>query len=185
MQARSESTLEGQEWARALATPRRGRGWFGSSARRKPKNSFRSAARTSHDTQKRRRVSGNAGNQAQPGAKRDRLQDRARVARVGPQQCNTARQRTAGCLLHRCRAGVRSDSLQRVAGVGHSGWSAKYIVSRAIATVAEVDVVVSWNFRHIVRLDKLRLFNGVNLELGYKPLTIYSPREVATYGQEY
>jgi predicted nucleic acid-binding protein len=54
----------------------------------------------------------------------------------------------------------------------------------AIATVAEVDVVVSWNFRHIVRLDKIRLFNAVNLELGYKPLTIYSPREVATHGKE-
>ena len=54
----------------------------------------------------------------------------------------------------------------------------------AIATVADVDVVVSWNFRHIVRLDKIRLFNGVNLELGYKPLTIYSPREVASHGKE-
>jgi len=54
----------------------------------------------------------------------------------------------------------------------------------AIATVAEVDVVVSWNFKHIVRLDKIRLFNGVNLQLGYKPLTIYSPREVASHGQE-
>ena len=54
----------------------------------------------------------------------------------------------------------------------------------AVATVAEVDVLVSWNFRHIVRLEKIRLFNGVNLELGYKPLTIYSPREVATYGTE-
>ena len=37
----------------------------------------------------------------------------------------------------------------------------------AIATAAEVDVLVSWNFRHIVRLDKIRLFNGVNLGLGY------------------
>ena len=54
----------------------------------------------------------------------------------------------------------------------------------AVATVAEVDVVVSWNFRHIVRLDKIRLFNGVNLELGYKSLCIYSPREVASYGTE-
>ena len=54
----------------------------------------------------------------------------------------------------------------------------------AIATVAEIDVVVSWNFRHIVRLDKIRLFNGVNLELRYRPLAIYSPREVATHGQE-
>jgi hypothetical protein len=37
---------------------------------------------------------------------------------------------------------------------------------------------VSWNFRHIVHFDKIRLFNSVNLELGYKPLQIYSPREV-------
>jgi len=51
----------------------------------------------------------------------------------------------------------------------------------ALATVTEVDVVVSWNFRHIVHLDKIRLFNSVNLELGYKPLVIYSPREVARY----
>ena len=54
----------------------------------------------------------------------------------------------------------------------------------ALATIAEVDVLVSWNFRHIVRLDKIRLFNAVNLEQGYKPLTIYSPREVISYGTE-
>jgi hypothetical protein len=51
----------------------------------------------------------------------------------------------------------------------------------ALATIAEVDVVVSWNFKHIVHWDKIRLFNAVNLELGYKPLVIYSPREVARY----
>lgn len=50
----------------------------------------------------------------------------------------------------------------------------------ALATVADVDVLVSWNFRHIVRLDKIRLFNAVNLEQGYKPLLIYSPREVVS-----
>ena len=54
----------------------------------------------------------------------------------------------------------------------------------ALATVAEVDVLVSWNFKHIVRLDKIRLFNAVNLEQGYKPLSIYSPREVASHGTE-
>jgi hypothetical protein len=48
----------------------------------------------------------------------------------------------------------------------------------ALATISEVDVLVSWNFKHIVRLDKIRLFNAVNIEQGYKPLTIYSPREV-------
>ena len=54
----------------------------------------------------------------------------------------------------------------------------------AVATVANVDVLVSWNFRHIVRLDKIRLFNAVNIEQGYKPLAIYSPREVTTYGKD-
>jgi len=49
-----------------------------------------------------------------------------------------------------------------------------------LATIAEVDLLVSWNFRHIVRYDKIRLFTAVNLELGYKPLAIYSPREVAS-----
>jgi hypothetical protein len=50
----------------------------------------------------------------------------------------------------------------------------------ALATIAEVDLLVSWNFRHIVRYDKIRLFTAVNLERGYKPLAIYSPREVAS-----
>lgn len=55
----------------------------------------------------------------------------------------------------------------------------------ALASVAEVDVLVSWNFKHIVHLDKIRLFTSVNLELGYRPLQIYSPREVTHYGEDY
>jgi hypothetical protein len=54
----------------------------------------------------------------------------------------------------------------------------------ALATTAEVDLLVSWNFRHIVHYQKIRLFNAVHLELGYKPLQIYSPREVAQYGTD-
>lgn len=53
----------------------------------------------------------------------------------------------------------------------------------ALATVANVDVLVSWNFKHIVRLEKIRLYSAVNLEAGYKPLEIYSPREVASYAE--
>ncbi len=53
----------------------------------------------------------------------------------------------------------------------------------ALATVADVDVLVSWNFKHIVRLEKIRHFNAINLELGYRALHIYSPREV-TYHEE-
>lgn len=54
----------------------------------------------------------------------------------------------------------------------------------ALATVAEADLLVSWNFKHIVRFDKIRLFNAVNIEFGYKPLQIFSPREVTTYGRD-
>lgn len=54
----------------------------------------------------------------------------------------------------------------------------------ALATIAEVDLLVSWNFRHIVRYDKIRLFTAVNLERGYKPLAIYSPMEVAGHDDE-
>jgi predicted nucleic acid-binding protein len=54
----------------------------------------------------------------------------------------------------------------------------------ALASIADVDVLVSWNFRHIVRLEKIRLFAAVNLELGYRPLSIYSPREVTTDGED-
>lgn len=50
----------------------------------------------------------------------------------------------------------------------------------ALATIAEVDLLVSWNFKHIVHYDKIRLFAAVNVERGYKPLAIFSPREVAS-----
>lgn len=58
------------------------------------------------------------------------------------------------------------------------------ILHSAVPTIAGVDVLVSWNFRHIVRLDKIRLFNAVNVEQGYKALTIYSPQEVTIYGRD-
>ena len=48
----------------------------------------------------------------------------------------------------------------------------------AIATVYKVDVVVSWNFKHIVNLDKIRMYNSINLKYGYHRMEIRSPREV-------
>jgi hypothetical protein len=54
----------------------------------------------------------------------------------------------------------------------------------ALATVANVDVLTSWNFKHVVHFDKIRLFNAVNLELGYKSIQIYSPREVTHHGNK-
>jgi len=49
----------------------------------------------------------------------------------------------------------------------------------ALATINKADVLVSWNFKHIVSLDKIRLFNAVNLKYGYKPIEIRTPLEVA------
>ena len=54
----------------------------------------------------------------------------------------------------------------------------------ALATIADVDILVSWNFRHIVRYDKIRQFNAVNLQQGYHNLDIYSPREVTSYEKD-
>jgi len=51
----------------------------------------------------------------------------------------------------------------------------------AIATINRVDVLVSWNFRHIVNLQKIRGYNSVNLKYGYSLLEIRSPLEVITY----
>lgn len=48
----------------------------------------------------------------------------------------------------------------------------------AIATVQRVDILVSWNFQHIVKWSRIRAFNAVNLKLGYPQLEIRSPREV-------
>lgn len=48
----------------------------------------------------------------------------------------------------------------------------------AVATVARADAIVSWNFKHIVRLDKMKQYNQINLLNGYGILTIVSPKEV-------
>lgn len=51
----------------------------------------------------------------------------------------------------------------------------------ALATINQVDV--SWNFRHIVNLQRIRRFNAVNIREGYGTLEIRSPKEVL-YGEE-
>ena len=48
----------------------------------------------------------------------------------------------------------------------------------AIASVVRVDVLVSWNFKHIVNLQRIRGYNSVNLRNGYPTIEIRAPREV-------
>ena len=54
----------------------------------------------------------------------------------------------------------------------------------AAATIHRADVLVSWNFRHIVRFDRIRAFNAVNKDSGYPPVFICSPAEVRYGGEE-
>jgi predicted nucleic acid-binding protein len=48
----------------------------------------------------------------------------------------------------------------------------------AVATISKVDILVSWNFKHIVNVYRIRGYNSVNLRLGYSTLEIRSPKEI-------
>jgi hypothetical protein len=48
----------------------------------------------------------------------------------------------------------------------------------AFATIFKADVLVSWNFKHIVNLRRIQLFNGINLTNGYSIIEIRTAREV-------
>jgi hypothetical protein len=51
----------------------------------------------------------------------------------------------------------------------------------AIATVYKVDVLASWNFKHIVNIIRIRGYNSVNLKLGYPVLEIRPPNQIIDY----
>ena len=48
----------------------------------------------------------------------------------------------------------------------------------AMATLQKVDVLASWNFKHIVNLDKIRGYNGINYQLGHNMIGIRTPKEI-------
>lgn len=48
----------------------------------------------------------------------------------------------------------------------------------AMATIYGVDILVSWNFNHIVNYKRIRGYNAVNMKLGYKTIDIRSPKEI-------
>jgi hypothetical protein len=54
----------------------------------------------------------------------------------------------------------------------------------ALATISRVDVLASWNFKHIVNLDRIKGYNSVNLKLGYPIIEIRSPKDLVNYGDE-
>ena len=51
----------------------------------------------------------------------------------------------------------------------------------AIATIAKLDFLVSWNFKHIVNIKRIRGYNGINIKNGYPAIEIRSPKDMINY----
>ena len=51
----------------------------------------------------------------------------------------------------------------------------------ALATINRADYLISWNFKHIVNVQRIRGYNSINLKNGYRQLEIRSPRDFMTY----
>jgi hypothetical protein len=54
----------------------------------------------------------------------------------------------------------------------------------AMATINNVDVLASWNFKHIVNFTRIKGYNAVNLKSGYNLLEIRNPKDLIEYGNE-
>jgi len=50
-----------------------------------------------------------------------------------------------------------------------------------LATVYRIDVLASWNFKHIVNLDRIKGYNSINLRLAYPKIEIRSPLRLINY----
>ena len=51
----------------------------------------------------------------------------------------------------------------------------------ALATINRADYLISWNFKHIVNVLRIRGYNSINIKNGYKELEIRSPRDFMIY----
>ena len=54
----------------------------------------------------------------------------------------------------------------------------------ATATINKIDILVSWNFKHIVNIQRIRGYNSINLKNGYQTLEIRSPKDIINYEKE-
>jgi hypothetical protein len=78
-------------------------------------------------------------------------------------------------------ARVLADAYLAAGILGSASWvDANHV---AAATVSGADLILSWNFKHIVNYDRIQRFNAVNLLNGYRPLDIRSPWEME-YGNQ-
>jgi len=54
----------------------------------------------------------------------------------------------------------------------------------ALATINKVDVLASWNYQHIVNLERIRGYNSINFREGYQMIEIRTPKEIFSYENE-
>ena len=54
----------------------------------------------------------------------------------------------------------------------------------AIATVSRLDLLVSWNFKHIVNIKRIRGYNGINIKNGDPTIEIRSPKDLIDYDND-
>lgn len=66
--------------------------------------------------------------------------------------------------------------------VGNTSYS--YCLHIALATINQADFLISWNFKHIVNIQRIRGYNSINIKNGYKQLEIRSPRDLMDYGNK-
>jgi predicted nucleic acid-binding protein len=48
----------------------------------------------------------------------------------------------------------------------------------ALATINKADVLASWNFKHMVNLERIRGYNSINFREGYQMTEIRTPMEI-------
>lgn len=63
--------------------------------------------------------------------------------------------------------------------VGHTSYADCLHI--ALATINRADFLISWNFKHIVNVQRIRGYNSINIKNGYRQLDIRSPREFKKY----
>ena len=88
--------------------------------------------------------------------------------------------------LERLTIGAEAEQLQqKYIEAGVVNQNAQFDALHVAAdTVARADMIVSWNFKHIVNFQRMRGYNAVNLREGYPTIEIHSPREVVGYEED-
>ncbi|MCP3659451.1 MAG: type II toxin-antitoxin system VapC family toxin [Bacteroidetes bacterium] len=72
------------------------------------------------------------------------------------------------------KSNILVDAYLKVGALNHKSYTdAEHI---AVASVHAVDVIISWNFKHMVNYDRIQLYNKVNRRFGYPSIDILEPR---------